>query len=538
MCVRLHKYAFILFTTLSLTACSSGNSTSSNNTSITTYQNWVVSLTASEYNVVQGNVFLMQNTDCPMFVAIFNSCFGQNPASPYIIPQPPIESSYVDPYYAESLNTQGPNGLANIFYRLSDNEALITLVSYPPEAAYLGYQSYVFTGESTDYVGVETPRKRTLSPDPSRYDIFASIGNDINNIIVANQYGSSPWGGKIIMYITTSNESLANNLLANATVSGINPQSIFIEPIGANVITGNESVANDLLTLIRYAVPQDTAAATNWQNSLSSNVMVYKVTNANIAVSRYATNQYTAHVVNTSELPLSTALGQLADLLQNYLKTNQHAILDAVNYQTIATTVDNVDGIPESGLVGSACIQEGTDCEGDNQDTSTYATLTESSLILAESETAFIVGVNHSVPGVNNNRYVSVDIYNAANSSGVAGSSQTNVNAVGFASGVLTGSAEQVLIDLGITIPSEDAALSENIADLYVTFIARDCNNQTINTASTYCIDLMGTSLIPESAPISVTERSYVVPGITTGGYVPEMVYPYIIAGKHNFISD
>jgi hypothetical protein len=94
-----------------------------------------------------------------------------------------------------------------------------------------------------------------------------------------------------------------------------------------------------------------------------------------------------------------------------------------------------------------------------------------------------------------------------------------------------------VLTALGITIPPEDTELTENISKLYVTFIARNCNNATIAAAKAYCIDLMGRSLIPLDAPISIIERSYVVPGTTTGGNPPEMVYPYIIAATHSFIA-
>src|SRR4029453_2450495 len=63
------------------------------------YQQWIKTLSSQNYTVVQGNVFLMVNTECPTFVAIFDSCFGNNPAAPYIIPQPSIEHSYVAPYY-------------------------------------------------------------------------------------------------------------------------------------------------------------------------------------------------------------------------------------------------------------------------------------------------------------------------------------------------------------------------------------------------------------------------------------------------------
>ena len=464
---------------LFLNSCSSGGTTTNN---LSSYQRWITQLTSSNYSVAEGNVYLMQNTECPTFVSVFNSCFGQNPASPYIIPQPPIEQSYVDPYYATGFTTQGPDGPTNIFYRLGNNDALITVISYPPEAAYLGYQSYVFTSESSNYVGINPPRSRVISPDPSRYDIFGSIGNDINSIIVQNTYGTAPWNGNTIMYITTPNQNLANALIASAKNYGINHDSIFIEPVGSNVITGNGANADDMLTLMRYAVPENATSATSWENNLSP-------------VANFAINQYSGHTTNTPETTLSTGLQQLSILLQTYLEEKQLSSPIAISAQTQATTVDNSNGVPTSGLVGSFCIQYGTNCEGDNQDTSTYATLTESSIILGADETVFVAGVNHSIPNVNNNHYLSIDIYNATNSSGVAGSSQTNTAAAGFASGVLTGSAEQVLTDLGISIPPADTELTANIASLYVTFVSRNCNNATIASASNYCISLQGTSL-------------------------------------------
>jgi hypothetical protein len=123
-------------------------------TNLAHYSSWLKSL-GPDYEVVQGNVFLMTNDKCMTFVLIFDSCFGQNPASPYIIPQPPIEDSYVDPYYANAFS---------------------------------------------DYVGITPPRARTVSPDPNRYDIFGSIGNGVNNVSVQNQLGVSPWSNAIVVY--------------------------------------------------------------------------------------------------------------------------------------------------------------------------------------------------------------------------------------------------------------------------------------------------------------------------------------------------
>jgi hypothetical protein len=478
------------------------------------YSSWLKSL-GPGYEVAQGSVFLMTNTECPKFVSIFNSCFGQDPAAPYIIPQPPIEASYVDPDYATPLNTPGPHHqTTNIIYRLSDQDALVTIVSYPPRAAYLGYISYVFTGEASNYAGVTPPRPPTVSPDPDRYEIFGSIGNDVNDVVVQNQLGASPWNNAIVAYITTSNKNLAATLVGSAKEQGIDPKSIFIEPVGSNVITGNGPDADDMITLMRYAVPESTTASSNWVSSLSQNVLVYKVSGLNLPVQRYGETDYTPHVVNNAETtnapPLSTALDQLATVLQNYLAAKQFPS-EAEHRPLAATTTVNAEGTPNGGLVGSVCIQYGTNCLGDDQDTSTYAYLPLRGLGL--EETAFVVGVNHNVPDLNNTRFVSVGVYNGDNASGVASASQTNPQAAGFDSGSLSGSAEGILRALGISIPPEYTSLIANLPNLYVAAVARNINNPTIAAASQYAINLEGASLVPENVPLTITERSYIVPG-------------------------
>lgn len=501
--------------------------------SIEDYADWITHLSA-EYKVAQGNAYLPTNS--PLDESIFRNFFGENHTAPCIIPQPPVNHSYVDPYYATALETPGPNGaITDIIYKLSDQDALVTIVSYPPKAAYFGYQSYVFTRHASHYVGITPPHPRTVSPNPDRYEIFGSIGNAVNHVIVQNQYGAQPWNEAVVMHITTSNRKLAHALIRKAEAYGISRESIFVEPIGSNVITGTGRAADDLVTLIRYAIPQTTSDANDWINNLSKNVLVYKVTNRDLPMSRYGENTYTTRTVNYNETGFSpslrAALIQLAKVLQTYLADKQSS--EAASKHMMISTQDNSEGIPCKGLVGSYGIQYGVLCAGDNQDTSTYATLTLKTL--GAKETAFIAGVNHNVPSLNNSSYVSLDIHNVVNALGVASSSQTNPKAVGFNKGNLTGSAKAVLKALGIEIPRGYVQLQKEIDRLYVAALARDTANPTIAAACKYCIDLKGTSLIRAGKPISIAERTYIVPNTTTGGNVNYMLYPIIIAAAKDF---
>jgi hypothetical protein len=486
----------------------------------------LTSLSSSGYTVVQGNVYLFENTDCPQFVGVFGSCFGNNAAAPYIIPQPPVESAYNDPYTATPFNATAPNGgTANIFYRLSDVDAMVTVVQYPPTGAYFGYQSYMFTSAISNYP-LPDPLQ-VISPNTARYEIFGSVGNDINNNVVQSQSGVSPWNGQIITYVTTSNQSLANDIVARLTVRGIDPKSIMIETLGYNVRTGTTQTSDDLVSLMRYALPEDPTAANAWYSSVANNVLVYKVSKPSISVARYPENLYSPRT-GTAETQLTSALNELVGLLQGWSTTNSVlGSLSPVSVSSFTRTVLDVNGIPH-GLAGADCISKGTICAGDNQDTSTYAF--SPNFALSSNSILFVAGVDHNQAG--NSSYISLAIYNAQESAGIASSSQSNFSAVGFNSGSLTGSdstigsAQAVLQALGL-YNFASPALKTALPKLYVSLVSKSCT-----IATQYCINLNGNTLIPDTTPatpINMYERSYLRPGDTTAADTNVMVYPQVI---------
>ena len=508
--------AFILFM---LAGCG-GSSSSSTTSTLQSYMNAVTGLRTSGYQVQQGNAFLFTNASCPTFVGIFGNCFGNNSAAPYVVPQPPVGDSYEDPDYAVPLDTYTANGVkTNIIYRLSDNEALISVVQYPPTAAYFGYQSYVFTSAMSNYT--TTDPLQVVAPHgsnpPSRYELFASIGNDVNNVVVQNQF-QTPWNGQVVVYVTTSNQVLADDLVQQLSANGVNAKAIMIEKIGANVVTGKGAAADDLVSLIRYAVPQDQNAANAWLNDVNSNVKVYKVSKQT-SVTRYPNNRYTPRS-STSELALTAPLDELAALLNAWLASVQPTqTIQTENFRTL-TLYNPVTQTP-SGLVGSDCIEKGTICDGDNQDTYTYALSPK--VQLGANDTMVVAGLNHNL--FSNSSYISLAIYNAAEAAGVASVSQTNPEAVGFNAGNLTGSAEAVLRDLGL-YNNASAALKLALPKLYVSLISRNCSY-----ATSYCVSLDGTNLIPAGANINMYERAYLRPGDTTAADVNNMLRPRLVSG-------
>jgi len=428
-------------------------------------------------------------------------------------------------------NTPAPNP-SNFFYRLSDNDALITVVQYPAKAAYFSYLSYVFTSATSHYPAQTTPPnpQQVKSPNPNRYEIFGSVGNAVNNVVVQNQNGL-PWNGKVITHVTTSNATLADNIVIDLVAQGIDRNSIFIEKLGSNVRTGRDQDADDLMTLIRYALPEEQITADNWYASLSSNVLIYKVSKPSLSVVRYPPNQYTKRT-GTDETSLNSALTELAGLLQAWSTTNQPPSSTGLSAATTTSpfkpTVNDVNGEPQ-GIVGSTCIADGTLCAGDNQDTSNYPNSPD--FYLSSNSVLFVAGVDHNQ--FNNSSYISLSIYNAKEFAGIASSSQANVNAVGFNSGSLTGSdqtvgsAQSVLQTLGL-YDSATPTLKSVLPKLYVALVSKNCS--TVPVSAQYCINLNGDTLIPDDkTPISIFERSYIRPGDTNGADVNVMVLPQVI---------
>ena len=69
-----------------LVACGGGSGTSSiSSQAMTQAASAVNELSSAGYSVTQGNVFLFKNTNCPQFISIFGSCFGNNAAAPTVV---------------------------------------------------------------------------------------------------------------------------------------------------------------------------------------------------------------------------------------------------------------------------------------------------------------------------------------------------------------------------------------------------------------------------------------------------------------------
>jgi hypothetical protein len=497
---------------------------------MTEWQAWVSGLSAQGYAVSQGSAWKIDTAGCAQITTVFGNCFGNNAAAPYIVPQPPVGAGYhVDPTYGNPFLTGNPPASAqsNMVFRASEGDAIINVVNLPPQAAYFGYQSYLFSRLKSLYT--TTPPRATLAPPAiadsvdARYEIFGSLGNSINNIVIAQQLGAVPWEGGPVVFITTANSQLADALKTDAIAKGLDSRRIFVEAIGQNSQIGTHASADDFLTLIRYALPKDDAAGNQWRSNNANNVRVFRVAApSGFTVQRYATPSYSPKLP-TSEAIYQNSLNELALLLQNWLgsKRGYPATLAAM---TISAHVNSSN--QPYGLVGASCIAAGNNCLGDSQDTDAYRLGAVGTM--SNRQMAIVAGVNATQTG--NASYTSLAINDVETFTGVASLSQTNPDAVGFNSGSLTGSAEQLLIDLGL-YGHASAQLKSDLPYLYAAIVARSCSYTSRN-----CIAIDNTE-IPANHHVSITQRAYIKPGQSTSASPDAMLNPLVIYRPNTALS-
>ncbi|MDE8344417.1 MAG: hypothetical protein POG24_11440, partial [Acidocella sp.] len=317
----------------------------------TVFQSWLTSLSKHGFGVTQGSAVVSSVAYCnSVVVPVFGTCFLQDPNDPYIATLMPSSGEYVDPYFGQMDNQTLPNGgTGGSVFTLGTNEAEVTIINLPPQAAYFSYQGYVFTRPTNFY-----KRVSQISPDPSRADLFASYSNSINSVDILKQSGLS-WGQGTIAIISTANAALANALAKQFNAVGGSNNVIFTDPMGLNVHPGTDQTADDFISLMRYLVPANQTNSDNWLNNIANNMFVYRVDAPSGSASLlYATQTLLTKSYNFNETTYSSDVSELATIMESWLKTQESKPSYQIK-QSGETEKVSQSGVILSGDVGFAC---------------------------------------------------------------------------------------------------------------------------------------------------------------------------------------
>ncbi len=228
----------------------------------TPFVDWLTTtLPANGYTVSQGTYTTFPG--CNVFITAFKSCFGNNTATPYLITQPPIATPNNLPAYATDpdclLTGTNPSGqTTSDLWQVAPNQAIVTIITLPPQAAYLGFQTYLLERSAALYPNAPA----ALPTEPSNCDgtnlnqgflaapdgnlvLFNNFTNAINNGLIAAQipaFNGSAWNttapisDNTIAIITTPNKALAVDM--TSLFSG-NTDEIFTEAMPATIAAGD-----------------------------------------------------------------------------------------------------------------------------------------------------------------------------------------------------------------------------------------------------------------------------------------------------------
>ena len=464
----------------------------------------MLDLAKQGYEVERGYFKLYTTDDCAYSYEIMKSCYGNNPAAPYILPVLPYwPREFADPSTRFAF---GPTdeGYGNTF-RLDPAEAVIILGLLPPQAAYFGLQTYLFTREgaydenSVQYRYFLTQKPEmldtffaTIPNNPKRVQLLASQSNSINNVVIERQSGGA--FDQERYFIITPDQRMDQAVREALNRISVQDENIFTEPISSTVLTGLGEHADDLLTVIRYAMPYDGGGAGSpsdtWRNDLP--LVVLRVRDPN---QDRLPEPYDQVILETrtaeDESWLNDDLNRLLAAVSG--KWGRPCVND--DCSDITSNLIDMQRAPMN-LVGPECTKIGMNCLGDTQDTTYFLS---PNLPLDNGEIYAVAGPLGTT--TDNATYVGLSINYTLMKKGVE-----NIN-------------DSRLKDSAL----EYAGQVSNADKFYVYYITRDCSGLEALTGGN-CASI-SEAMIPPCSPEAIepcgyaklVQREYIRPGTQRG---------------------
>lgn len=357
-------------------------------------QQFVRELRSHGLEVTVGYPKLYTQADCDYSYPVFHNCFGNNPAAPYVLPVVKYwPDEYVDPAMENGWGRTRPG--YSTTYRLDPTEAIIMFGRMPPQARYLGLQTWIWTtgrlpdgslwnktvyeliepvaGPLIQYLFATTPPLDTV-PDgyPVRVMSFSSVNNNINDVVMTEASGA-PWGEMRYFMITPDQltDQAVREVLGNL---GVDDSEVFTSAIPrrfqGDVFPLDQQVAElpplglgkdniDFFTALRYSMPEDEQAADVWRRSLPLTVLRVRRPFGDPDPYELHEADERPTVPEVDDERLSTEFSDLVDAVIARAAT-QGLLLDK--------NEPLIDILIELRNFGPTCRMIGMNCLGDNQD--------------------------------------------------------------------------------------------------------------------------------------------------------------------------
>ena len=324
------------------------------------------------YTVQQGAYEYVTAERCQQM----QSCFGNNPASPYgltFLPAGPSEDISTYPAWGKFLGTQVNGVNMSASYRLDANETIVMLGQTPPRCLYYSYLPYVlhrwypngWSSPSSNLIG-KCPD--VTNPYGGRCAIFASLGNPINmlDMNTSNEGGDS-FNSAFAHFMGGDMEEVEKiqNLSIEAGIQSSIHNIFGLSTARANL--GLSPTSDALAHLFRFAFADNPSEVHEYVYNPSAYVTVLRVTppTAGVQGSPFPPYEFKQRIsepegvasegISNRQLKFALKFRLKLGVMRNYLRTHHFVkkfTVDAPNFEN-----------------GYDCMDQGIRCSGDNQDT-------------------------------------------------------------------------------------------------------------------------------------------------------------------------
>lgn len=407
-------------------------------------------------------------------------CFGNNATTPYLLISVPGHPDSPDALPPSTIGEipKVPSDMAASYY-LEKDEAIVLIGETPPPSNYFAFAPYVYT---------------RVDNDGDRIPIFASTQDSLNHLEIGVD-GDSAFNSQTAI-IVSSDAGTVDSVREALVSTGFSSDAINTMTFPRDTLRfGQGEDADTFLVMGRIALADDPEAYQTYMDSLP--MEVFRVTSDTVG----------------EALPLPERKPRGDGTTEDALKDSFDALEDAIIAAAGETPTESIN-IASSKTVAQiidpeACIENVTECKGDNRDT-TYAAgplsviQSGAPLKLDENDVFYVFGVNHAAAG--KATYSNFSVYTADKRIGVAA-----VNSL-----EMPGSAEVFLPD------------DPNASQLFVTQIRRDCSDQ--NHCLELSTDFPGAALDQD---LFFIFRAYINPGKTISPGHDEILTERVILVKN-----
>lgn len=487
-------------------------------------------LRASGFRVNPGYPMLYAKDACPTYTyPAMESCFGNNPVSPYVIPAVKAwPNEHVGPTPADVF---GPVRAGYVpTYRLGPRDAIVVYGKMPPPGKYMALQTYQWSQpghwKAKDYITWDQAPFRpypmqymfaTIPPDDrtaGRTWSLASIGDPVNNVVMQAQSGY-PFG-KNLYFITTPSASTDRAVRRVLRRQGVPDRDIITERIPSQdelsrigpLGLGERAV--DFWSTFRYSLPDDGEAAGKWWADIPLTVLRVRGPSSLGPIRRYGMLTYGKRTAQ-SEAYLRNDLQKLVNAVCDRVRTAGLRSADCTQPPPTSSIMPAVHD--DIGWTAPYCRSINAWC-GDQTDAGLYGT---TPLPLDSGQVYAVVDTLATETG--NATYVGLSVNEASR----------HVAPTGVTDATLKGSAN----GYGATVEHADK--------FYVHYFTRDCTVlEGLPGLPASCTEI-GPDMVPRKEDASADGhpelrgmfwpglREYIAPGTAHGPDTSKLLRPRIL---------